>query len=73
MFSILKISILEWFQKDHVTLKTGVMAAENLALQITSKYYLQYFSSNKYSYSEHLAASVSIVFDIIIIIKHFNF
>ncbi len=25
------ISILEWFIKDHVTLKTGVMAAENSA------------------------------------------
>ncbi len=24
--------ILEWFLKDHVTLKTGVMAAENSAL-----------------------------------------
>ncbi len=47
--------------------------AENLALQITSIYYLQYFSSNKHSYSEHLAASASIVFAIIIIIKHFNF
>ncbi len=23
-----QISIFEWFQKDHVTLKTGVMAAE---------------------------------------------
>ncbi len=27
-----QISILEWFLKDHVTLKTGVMAAENSAL-----------------------------------------
>ncbi len=26
------ISILEWFLKDHVTLKTGVIAAENAAL-----------------------------------------
>ncbi len=24
-----QISILKWFMKDHVTLKTGVMAAEN--------------------------------------------
>ncbi len=28
-----QISILERFLKDHVTLKTGVMAAENSALQ----------------------------------------
>ncbi len=26
-----QISILEWFLKDHVTLKTGVMATKNLA------------------------------------------
>ncbi len=26
------ICILEWFLKDHVTLKTGVIAAENSAL-----------------------------------------
>ncbi len=26
-----QISIFEWFQKDHVTLKTGVMAAKNSA------------------------------------------
>ncbi len=24
--------ILEWFQKDHVTLQTGVMNAENYAI-----------------------------------------
>ncbi len=38
VFSILEMylehqnSILEWFLKDHVTQKTGVMAAENSAL-----------------------------------------
>ncbi len=29
-----QISILEWFLKDHVALKTGVMPAENSALQL---------------------------------------
>ncbi len=32
-----QISILEWFLKDHVILKAGVMAAENLALPKFSK------------------------------------
>ncbi len=27
------ISVWEWFLKDHVTIKTGVMAAENSALK----------------------------------------
>ncbi len=27
-----QISVLEWFLKNNVTLKSGVMAAENLAL-----------------------------------------
>ncbi len=29
MFLKHQISILEWFLKDHVTLKSGVMATEN--------------------------------------------
>ncbi len=29
-----QISILEWFLKDHVTLKTGVMVAENSVLPL---------------------------------------
>ncbi len=32
MFLEHKISILEWFLKDHVTLKSQVMTAENSAL-----------------------------------------
>ncbi len=32
MFLAHQISILYWFLKDRVTLKTGVMAAENSAL-----------------------------------------
>ncbi len=32
MFLEHQISISEWFQKGHVTLKTGVIAAENSAL-----------------------------------------
>ncbi len=32
----------EWFLKDHVTLKTGVMANENLALQTGINYILKY-------------------------------
>ncbi len=32
MFLEHQINILEWFLKDHVTLKTGIMAAENSAL-----------------------------------------
>ncbi len=34
-----QISILEWLLKDHVTLKTGVMAAENVAL-ISKEHYM---------------------------------
>ncbi len=33
MFLEHQICILEWFLKGHVTLKTWVMEAENLALQ----------------------------------------
>ncbi len=32
MFLEHKISVSEWFLKDHVTLKIGVMAAENSAI-----------------------------------------
>ncbi len=32
MFLEQQISILEWFLKDHVTLKTGEMATENSVL-----------------------------------------
>ncbi len=32
MLSEQQINLLEWFLKDHVTLKTGEMSAENLAL-----------------------------------------
>ncbi len=32
MFLEQQIIILEWFLKDHVTLKTGVMATENSVL-----------------------------------------
>ncbi len=34
-----KISILQWFLKDYVTLKTGVIDAENFAKLITFKIY----------------------------------
>ncbi len=33
-----QISILELFLKDHVMLKTGVMAAENLGINYILKY-----------------------------------
>ncbi len=43
MFLEHQISILEWFLKDHVTLKTGVMAAENSVVVITRiNYILKY-------------------------------
>ncbi len=31
-----QISILEWFLKDHVTLKTGVVAADNSVLPLAN-------------------------------------
>ncbi len=34
------ISILEWFQKDHVPMKTRVMTAENSALHHMNKLHL---------------------------------
>ncbi len=37
MFLEHQISISEWFQKGHVTLKTGVIAAENSALTSQEK------------------------------------
>ncbi len=37
-----QISILEWFLKDHVTLKTGVIAAENVALITGINYIFKY-------------------------------
>ncbi len=37
-----QISILEWFLKDHVTLKTGVIDAENSALITGINYILKY-------------------------------
>ncbi len=43
---------LEWFLNDHVTLKTGVMTAENSALPSLIFFFLlilQYFKSNKCS------------------------
>ncbi len=39
MFFEQQISILEWFLKDHVTLKTGVMTAENSVLSSPEKNY----------------------------------
>ncbi len=42
MFREQQISILEWFLKDHVTLKTGVMMLK-IQLRITEiNYILQY-------------------------------
>ncbi len=40
MFIEDQISILEWFLKDHVTLKTGVMTAKNVALPSQEKNYI---------------------------------
>ncbi len=46
MFVEQQISILEWFLKDHVTLKTG---AENSALITAVNYILQYIHiENRY-------------------------
>ncbi len=42
MFLEHQISILEWFLKDHVTLKTGEMADENSAVIIEINYIWQY-------------------------------
>ncbi len=39
LFYVYQISILEWFLKDHVTLRNGVMAAEN-SVYITGKNYI---------------------------------
>ncbi len=41
-----QIKILEWFLKDHVTLKTRVMAAENSALQ-RKKFFKSFIQINK--------------------------
>ncbi len=41
MFPQKQIRILEWFLKDHVALKTGVMTAENSALP-SQEYILKY-------------------------------
>ncbi len=41
MFLEQQNSILEWFLKDHVTLKTGVMAAEKQALSSRKKNYIK--------------------------------
>ncbi len=40
MFIEDQISILEWFLKDHVTLKTGVMTAKNVALPSQENNYI---------------------------------
>ncbi len=46
------ISLLEWFLKDHVTLKPGDMAAENLGINSFLKYIYRKlilnFNNNKY-------------------------
>ncbi len=53
MFFEQQIGILEWFKKDHVTLKTAVMTAENPALPSQNKLHFvfkytdrQQFNSN---------------------------
>ncbi len=42
MFLEQQISILEWFLKDHVTLKTGVMLLKNQFLLDRNNYILKY-------------------------------
>ncbi len=44
MFFDHQISILEWSLKDHVTLKTEVMAAKNSAFQLLNSFFkIQHF------------------------------
>ncbi len=47
MFFEQQISMLVWFLKDHVTLKTGVMAAENKNNSYIKISVLLYFTTLK--------------------------
>ncbi len=46
-----QISILEWFLKDHVTLKTKVMATENSSFHHRNKLHFKIYSNRKHLYS----------------------
>ncbi len=46
MFPEHQISILEWFLKDHVPLKTGLLAAENSASNSAAENYFPKYIKN---------------------------
>ncbi len=51
MFIEQQISILEWFLKDHVTLKTGVMTLK-IQIYVTGINYILKYSQIENSYFE---------------------